>query len=162
MVTHITEKAKKIAACVDSLVEKSKKKNILHKSIKNFGFVVVTKNLDESIKIINEVASEHLQIFSKNKSILAKIKNAGAIFWGSYSCVAMGDYVAGANHTLPTETTARFSSPLTVSSFMKNSSFIEYKKTGFQKQAPSAICLAELENEVEHANSILYRLKKKT
>ena len=162
LVTHITEKAKKIAACVDSLVEKSKKKNILHKSIKNFGFVVVTKNLDESIKIINEVASEHLQIFSKNKSILAKIKNAGAIFWGSYSCVAMGDYVAGANHTLPTETTARFSSPLTVSSFMKNSSFIEYKKTGFQKQAPSAILLAELEGEVEHANSILYRLKKKT
>ena len=157
LITHITEKAKKIANCVDSLVEKSPKKNILYKSIKNFGFVVVTKNLNESIKIINEVAAEHLQIFSTNKSILAEIKNAGAIFQGSFSCVAMGDYVAGANHTLPTETTARFSSPLTASSFMKSSSFLEYKKKGFHKQAPAAICLAELENEVEHARSLKCR-----
>ncbi len=160
LVTHNREKAKKIAACVDSLVEKSPKKNILQVSISKFGFIITTKNLNESIKIINEVAAEHLQIFSTNKSILAKIKNAGAIFWGSYSPVAMGDYVAGANHTLPTGTTARFSSPLNVSSFMKSSSFIEYKKTGFQKQASSASLLAELEGEVEHANSIFSRLKK--
>ena len=99
LVTHIAEKAKKIADCVNYLVEKSQKKEILQKSIRNFGFVLTTKNLAESIKIINEIAAEHLQIFSTNKSILAKI---GAIFWGSYSPVTMGDYVAGANHTLPT------------------------------------------------------------
>lgn len=159
LITSDKKKAEKVSAIVQKLVQQSQHKNIVEKSITNCSLIILTKNAEESIETINEIAPEHLQVFSNNKKHLKNIKNAGAIFWGIYSPVAMGDYVAGPNHTLPTASTAKFFSALSVQNFMKSSSYLEYHKAGFQKEAPFAITLAEMEEEIEHSNSIKCRLQ---
>ena len=160
LITSEKQKAQKIADCTQKLLQQSQHKAILQESIKNFGFILIAENVSESIATINKIAPEHLQIFSNNKKILSSLKNVGAIFWGTYSPVAMGDYIAGPNHTLPTASTAKFFSALSVQNFMKSSSYLEYSKQGFQKEAPFAITLAKMEEQIEHSNSIKCRLNK--
>ena len=137
------------------------KKKIASKSIKNYGFVVYTKNLNKISEIVNVIAPEHLEIDIYNyKKIINKIKNAGSIFIGKFSPEAMGDYIAGPNHVLPTSGSAKFSSGLSVNDFLKRHSLIKITKSGIERLGPSVINLAKHENLEGHANSIKLRLKK--
>ena len=137
------------------------KKKIALKSIKNFGLAIYAKNDRRILEVVNTIAPEHLEINLKNsKKIIYKIKNAGSIFIGRFSPEAMGDYIAGPNHVLPTSGSAKFSSGLSVNDFLKRHSLIKITKTGIERLGPSVINLAEHENLEGHANSIKIRLKK--
>ena len=138
------------------------KKNIAYKSLKNFGLSILIKNKKILADTINLIAPEHLEIFSKNpEKILKNISNAGSIFLGQYSPEAVGDYLAGPNHVLPTSGSARFSSGLSVYDFLKRYSVIKMTKSGIERLGTSVINLAEYENLEGHANSIKIRLKKR-
>ena len=137
------------------------KKKIASKSLKNFGLAILARNKKNIIEIINVIAPEHLELNMKNNSdIIKKIKNTGSIFIGKFSPEAMGDYIAGPNHVLPTSGTAKFSSGLSVGDFLKRHSLIKISKTGIERLGPSVINLAKYENLEGHANSIKIRLKK--
>ena len=137
------------------------KKKIALKSIKNFGLAIYAKNDRRILEVVNTIAPEHLEINLKNsKKIIYKIKNAGSIFIGRFSPEAMGDYIAGPNHVLPTSGSAKFSSGLSVNDFLKRHSLIKITKTGIERLGPSVINLAEHENLEGHANSIKIRLKR--
>jgi len=137
------------------------KKKIASKSLKNFGLSILIKNKKLLSDTINLIAPEHLEILSKNPNqILKSIKNAGSIFLGQYSPEAIGDYLAGPNHVLPTSGSARFSSGLSVYDFLKRYSIIKMTKSGIERLGTSVINLAKYENLEGHANSIQIRLKK--
>jgi histidinol dehydrogenase len=137
------------------------KKNIAYKSLKNFGLSILIKNKKILTDTINLIAPEHLEIFAKNADqILKNVSNAGSIFLGEYSPEAIGDYLAGPNHVLPTSGSARFSSGLSVYDFFKRYSVIKMTKSGIERLGTSVINLAEYENLEGHANSIKIRLKK--
>ena len=137
------------------------KKIIATKSLKNYGLAIYSKSLKNTLKIINEIAPEHLEINIKNYSKLLKgITNAGSIFLGKYSPEAMGDYLAGPNHVLPTSGSAKFSSGLSVSDFLKRHSLIKITKSGIERLSSSVINLAQHENLEGHARSIKIRIKK--
>jgi histidinol dehydrogenase len=137
------------------------KKKIASKSLKNYGLAIYIKNMSNIIDAINIIAPEHLELYVKNyKKLLKKIKNAGSIFLGKYSPEAMGDYLAGPNHVLPTSGSAKFSSGLSVNDFLKRHSLIKITKTGIERLGPSVINLAQYENLEGHANSVKIRLKK--
>ena len=138
------------------------KKNIAYQSLKNFGLSILIKNKKILADTINLIAPEHLEIFSKNADKIAKnVRNAGSIFLGEYSPEAVGDYLAGPNHVLPTSGSARFSSGLSVYDFLKRYSVIKMTKSGIERLGTSVINLAQYENLEGHANSIKIRLKKK-
>ena len=138
------------------------KKNIAYKSLKNFGLSILIKNKKILIETINLIAPEHLEIFTKNPEQISKnVRNAGSIFLGEYSPEAVGDYLAGPNHVLPTSGSARFSSGLSVYDFLKRYSVIKMTKSGIERLGTSVINLAEYENLEGHANSIKIRLKNK-
>jgi histidinol dehydrogenase len=142
-------------------LNKLPKKKIALKSIKQFGLAIYTKNKKNIAEIINTIAPEHLELIMKNNNeILKKVKNAGSIFIGKFSPEAMGDYIAGPNHVLPTSGAAKFSSGLSVNDFLKRHSLIKISKTGIERLGPSVINLAQHENLQGHANSIKIRLKK--
>ena len=152
---------KRVNESLKKQIKKLPKKNIASKSLKNYGLAIFTKNKKRIIEIINTIAPEHLEICMKyNNKILKKIKNAGSIFIGKYSPEAVGDYIAGPNHVLPTSGTAKFSSGLSVNDFLKRHSLIKITKTGIARLGPSVINLAKHENLEGHANSIKIRLKK--
>ena len=137
------------------------KKKIALQSLKNYGFAIYAKNKKTIIEIVNSIAPEHLEIdYKNNKDLLSRIKNAGSIFLGKFSPEAMGDYIAGPNHVLPTSGTAKFASGLSVSDFLKRHSLIKITKSGIERLGPSVINLARHENLDGHANSIKIRLKK--
>ena len=137
------------------------KKNIASKSLKNYGLAIYAKNTKKIIEIINTIAPEHLELCIKNNNeVIKKVKNAGSIFIGRFSPEALGDYIAGPNHVLPTSGTAKFSSGLSVNDFLKRHSLIKITKTGIERLGPSVINLAQHENLEGHANSIKIRLKK--
>jgi len=137
------------------------KKKIASKSLKKFGLSILVKNKQLLADTINLIAPEHLEIFIKNpKQILKNISNAGSIFVGQYSPEAVGDYLAGPNHVLPTSGSARFSSGLSVYDFLKRHSVIKMTKSGIERLGASVINLAKYENLEGHANSIKIRLKK--
>jgi len=137
------------------------KKKIAFKSLKNFGLSILIKNKKILGDAINLIAPEHLEIFTRNsKQILKDVHNAGSIFVGQYSPEAVGDYLAGPNHVLPTSGSARFSSGLSVYDFLKRYSIIKMTKSGIERLGPSVINLALHENLKGHANSIKIRLKK--
>jgi len=137
------------------------KKKIAYKSLKNFGLSILIKNKKLLTDTINLIAPEHLEIFAKNaEKILKNVQNAGSVFLGEYSPEAIGDYLAGPNHVLPTTGTARFSSGLSVYDFLKRYSVIKMTKSGIERLGTSVINLAEYENLEGHANSIKIRLKK--
>ena len=140
---------------------KLKKKKIASKSLKNFGLAILAKSKKNILKAINTIAPEHLELYTNiNKEIIKGVKNAGSIFVGKFSPEAMGDYIAGPNHVLPTSGSARFSSGLSVNDFLKRNSLIKITKTGIERLGPSVINLAEHENLDGHANSVKIRLKK--
>ena len=137
------------------------KKKIAFKSLKNFGLSILIKNKKLLVDTINLIAPEHLEIFTRNpKQTLKRVHNAGSIFVGQYSPEAVGDYLAGPNHVLPTSGSARFSSGLSVYDFLKRYSIIKMTKSGIERLGPSVINLAQHENLEGHANSIKIRLKK--
>jgi len=138
------------------------KKNIAYKSLKNNGLSILIKNKKTLAEAINLIAPEHLEIFTSNaEDILKNVQNAGSVFLGEYSPEAIGDYLAGPNHVLPTAGSARFSSGLSVYDFLKRHSVIKMTKSGIERLGTSVINLAEHENLEGHANSIKIRLKKK-
>ena len=156
---------KKIISQVNFLLKeqlkKLSKKKIAEKSLRNFGLAIFTQNIKKLIDIINTIAPEHLEILLKNPNkILKKIKNAGSIFVGSYSPEAMGDYLAGTNHVLPTSGSAKFSSGLSVYDFLKRHSVIKISKSGIERLGTSVINLANYESLEGHANSVKLRIKK--
>jgi histidinol dehydrogenase len=137
------------------------KKKIALKSLKSFGLSIFVPNIKQSINIVDTIAPEHLEIITKNpEKILKKVSNAGSIFLGHYSPEAMGDYIAGTNHVLPTSGSAKFSSGLSVYDFLKRHSIIKISKSGIERLGPSVINLAKYEKLEAHANSIKLRLKK--
>ena len=137
------------------------KKRIASKSLKDFGLAILTKSKKNIIEAINIIAPEHLELCTSiNKEIIKGVKNAGSIFIGKYSPEALGDYLAGPNHVLPTSGSARFSSGLSVNDFLKRHSLIKITKTGIERLGSSVINLAKYENLDGHANSIKIRLKK--
>jgi histidinol dehydrogenase len=137
------------------------KKKIATKSLKNFGLAVFSSNKKKIVEIINTIAPEHLELCTKiNSKIIKGVKNAGSIFIGKFSPEAMGDYIAGPNHVLPTSGSARFSSGLSVNDFLKRHSLIKITKTGIERLGSSVINLAKHEKLDGHANSVRIRLKK--
>jgi histidinol dehydrogenase len=146
----------------DELERQSKllsRREIIEKSLKDFGAIIVTYTLEKAIELANTIAPEHLEIIVKEPlTLLGAIKNAGSIFLGAYSPEPLGDYFAGPNHVLPTSGTARFFSPLSVDSFIKKSSFIYYTQGELQKVGDKIIKLADTEGLTAHANSIKVRL----
>ncbi|MBP9478688.1 MAG: histidinol dehydrogenase [Sebaldella sp.] len=138
------------------------RKEIARESIKNNGRIIITKTLDEAIEISNEIAPEHLEICIDDPfSVLSKIKNAGSIFLGRNTPEALGDYLAGPNHTLPTSGTAKFSSPLSVDDFIKKSSLIYYTRDALEKVKDNVINFAKKEGLDAHANSVSIRFGNK-
>ena len=137
------------------------KKKIVLSSFKNFGVAILTKDIRETSEVVNKISPEHLELYTKrNNNYLKLIKNAGSIFLGPYSPEAMGDYLAGPNHVLPTSGTAKFSSGLSVYDFLKRQSVVKITKSGIERLGPSVINLAEYENLHGHANSVKFRIKK--
>ena len=142
-------------------LNKLPKKKIAFKSLKKFGLAILTNSKKRIIEIINIIAPEHLELCTNNNNEIIKgVKNAGSIFVGKFSPEAIGDYIAGPNHVLPTSGSARFSSGLSVNDFLKRHSLIKITKTGIERLGPSVINLARHENLDGHANSVKLRLKK--
>lgn len=136
------------------------REEIIKKSLKDFGAIIIAKDVHQAIKIANYVAPEHLEVVTENPiTYLGQIENAGSIFLGSYSPEPIGDYFAGPNHVLPTGKTAKFFSPLSVDSFVKRSSFIYYSEEALQKDGEKVIKFANSEGLTAHANSVKVRLK---
>ena len=161
LITNNQNLIKSVNRCIREQLNKLPKKNIASESLKKFGLAIYVDNKKNIIEIVNTIAPEHLEINMKNNNeIIKNIKNAGSIFIGKFSPEAMGYYIAGPNHVLPTSGSAKFSSGLSVNDFLKRHSLIKISKTGIERLGPSVINLAKYENLDGHANSIKIRLKK--
>ena len=161
LITSNKNLIKSVNTCLKVQLKKLPKKNIASRSLKKFGLAIYAKSKKNIIEIINTIAPEHLELNMKNNNeIIKKVKNAGSIFIGKFSPEAMGDYIAGPNHVLPTSGAAKFSSGLSVNDFLKRHSLIKISKRGIERLGPSVINLAQHENLEGHANSIKIRLKK--
>tara|TARA_X000001036_G_scaffold402137_1_gene407724 strand:+ start:5519 stop:6817 length:1299 start_codon:yes stop_codon:yes gene_type:complete len=161
LITDHEKLIKLVNTSLKKQLKKLPKKNIATKSIKKFGAAILTNNKKKIIEIINIIAPEHLELCTKNNGkIIKDVKNAGSIFIGKFSPEALGDYLAGPNHVLPTSGSARFSSGLSVNDFLKRHSLIKITKTGIERLGSSVINLAKHENLDGHANSVKIRLKK--
>ncbi|MEI0491024.1 histidinol dehydrogenase [Brachyspira intermedia] len=158
LVTTSKEIAEKTKEELYKQLEKLSRKDIASESIENNGRIIITETIDEAIYISNEIAPEHLEISIKEPfSILSKIKNAGSIFLGDYTPEALGDYLSGANHVIPTSGTAKFASPLSVDDFIKKSYITYYTKDALSKVKDNIINFAEHESLEAHANSVKVR-----
>ena len=160
LVTTSEELANKVSEYVDMFVSKLKRKEILQKSLDNYGYILVTDTMQAAIDTANDIASEHLEIVTKNPfDVMTKVKNAGAIFLGEYSSEPLGDYFAGPNHVLPTNGTAKFFSPLSVDDFIKKSSIISYSREALEPLSEDIQKFAKAEGLTAHANSIRVRFE---
>lgn len=160
LVTTSKELADKVSKEVDGFVEILSRKEIMQKSLDNYGYILIAKDMDEAIDVVNEIASEHLELVTKNPfETMTKIKNAGAIFLGEYSSEPLGDYFAGPNHVLPTNGTAKFFSPLEVDDFIKKSSIISYSREALMSIHTDIEKFAKAEGLTAHANSIAVRFE---
>ena len=161
LITNSKALIKIVNASLKSQLTNLPKKNIAYKSLKNYGLAIFASSVSKIAEAVNIIAPEHLEInFNNHNKILNKIKNAGSIFIGKFSPEAMGDYIAGPNHVLPTSGSAKFSSGLSVNDFLKRHSLIKITKSGIERLGPSVINLAQHENLDGHANSIKIRLQK--
>ena len=161
LITTSEEVATKVSAEVDRFVAQLSRKAILEKSLENYGYILLADNMDDAIDAVNEIASEHLELVTKDAfTVMTKIKNAGAIFIGEYSSEPLGDYFAGPNHVLPTNGTAKFFSPLEVDDFIKKSSIISYSREALEPIHEDIIDFAKAEGLTAHANSIAVRFGK--
>ena len=162
LVTTSMELAEKVSAEVDGFVAVLSRKEIIQKSLDNYGYILVADSLDDAIETVNMIASEHLEIVTKNPfEAMMKVRNAGAIFLGEYSSEPLGDYFAGPNHILPTNGTARFFSPVSVDDFVKKSSIIYYSREALEKVHKDIEYFAKAEQLTAHANSIAVRFEQK-
>lgn len=161
LVTTSETLADKVSEEVDAFVQQLSRKAILEKSLDNYGYILIAEDLNGAVDIANAIASEHLEIVTKNPfEVMTQIKNAGAIFLGEYSSEPLGDYFAGPNHVLPTNGTAKFFSPLSVDDFIKKSSIIYYSRQALEPVKDDIIKFAESESLTAHANSIRVRFEK--
>ena len=161
LITTSKTLADQVSIEVDRLVANLSRREIIEKSLNNYGYILLVDSLDEAADTANEIASEHLEILTKDPfAMMTKIRNAGAIFLGEYSSEPLGDYFAGPNHVLPTNGTARFFSPLNVDDFLKKTSIISYSRPALEKIHQDIECFAENEGLTAHANSIRVRFEK--
>jgi len=152
---------KKVNISLKKQLKELPKVKIATSSLKNYGLSIYSNKMNKILNIVNEIAPEHLELYVANyRKVLKGIKNAGSIFLGKYSPEAMGDYLAGPNHVLPTSGSSKFSSGLSVNDFLKRHSLIKITKTGIERLGSSVINLAKHENLDGHANSVKIRLKK--
>ena len=160
LVTTSEELAKKVSAQIDEFLKELSRSEIISKSLENYGYILVADSIDEAIEVANDIASEHLEIVTKDPfNVMTKIKNAGAIFLGEYSSEPLGDYFAGPNHVLPTNGTAKFFSPLSVDDFIKKSSIISYSREALELIHNDIETFAKAEHLTAHANSIHVRFE---
>ena len=161
LVTTSRRLAEEVSKEAEQFVAQLSRKEILQKSLDNYGYILIAETLDDAIDAANEIASEHLEIVTANAfEVMMKVRNAGAIFIGEYSSEPLGDYFAGPNHVLPTNGTAKFFSPLSVDDFIKKSSIIYYSKDALRPVHEDIIRFAEAEQLTAHANSIRVRFEK--
>ena len=161
MISTSNKILKNVKNSIDEQLKSLERKNIAKYSLSHFGLFIKASSNFEITKIINIIAPEHLELNIRNyNKIKNKIYNAGSIFLGKYSPEAMGDYLAGPNHVLPTTGTAKFSSGLSIYDFLKRVSYINLSKKGIEKLGPSVITLSEFEGLKGHANSVKLRIKK--
>lgn len=160
LITTSRELAKKVSIEVSQFTEQLSRREIIHKSLDNYGYIMIAKDLNEAIDTANEIASEHLEIMTKDPfMVMTRIRNAGAIFIGEYSSEPLGDYMAGPNHILPTNGTAKFFSPLGVDDFVKKSSIIAYTREALEPIWQDIVTFADSEGLTAHANSIKVRFE---
>ncbi|MBQ8923541.1 MAG: histidinol dehydrogenase [Lachnospiraceae bacterium] len=160
LITTSEEIAKKVSDEAEKFIELLERKEIIRKSVDNYGYILLAASMEEAIETANDIASEHLEIVTKNPfDVMTRIKNAGAIFLGEYSSEPLGDYFAGPNHVLPTNGTAKFFSPLSVDDFIKKSSIIYYSEEALKPVSQDIIDFANAEQLTAHANSIRVRFE---
>ena len=160
LITTSRELADRVDEEVKNFVEVLSRKEIISKSLENFGYILIAENMEEAIEAANAIASEHMEIVTANPfEVMMKVRNAGAIFIGEYSSEPLGDYFAGPNHVLPTNGTAKFFSPLSVDDFVKKSSIVYYSKEALREIHKEIIQFAESEQLTAHANSIAVRFE---
>ena len=160
LITDSEALAEKVSAEVDKFTSSLSRKEIIEKSLENYGYILVAENMEKAIEAANEIASEHLEILTADPfEVMMKIKNAGAIFLGEHSSEPLGDYFAGPNHVLPTNGTAKFFSPLGVDDFIKRSSIISYSREALEPVYKDIVQFASSEQLTAHANSIKVRFE---
>ena len=160
LITTSMDLAEKVSEEVEGFVKVLSRKEIITKSLEQFGYILVAENMQDAIDAANEIASEHLEIVTANPfEVMTKIRNAGAIFIGEYSSEPLGDYFAGPNHVLPTNGTSRFFSPLNVDDFVKKSSIVYYSKEALKAVHEDIEKFAKAEQLTAHANSIHVRFE---
>ena len=160
LVTTSKELAEKVSEWVDTFVSRLSRKEIIQKSLDNYGYILLADGMQDAIDAVNEIASEHLEILTANPfEVMTKIRNAGAIFLGEYASEPLGDYFAGPNHILPTNGTAKFFSPVNVDDFVKKSSIISYSREALEKVHREIEMFAESEGLTAHANSVRVRFE---
>ncbi len=161
LITTSTELAKKVQSEIGGYLKVLSRREIIEKSLENFGYILIAEDMDEAIEAANEIASEHLEIVTANAfEVMMKIRNAGAIFIGEYSSEPLGDYFAGPNHVLPTNGTAKFFSALSVDDFIKKSSIVYYSREALKEIHKDIVQFATAEQLTAHANSIAVRFEK--
>ncbi len=162
LITTSTELAQNVEKEIEGYLKVLSRKEIIEKSLENFGYILIAEDMDEAIEAANEIASEHMEIVTKNAfEVMMKVRNAGAIFIGEYSSEPLGDYFAGPNHVLPTNGTAKFFSALSVDDFIKKSSIVYYSRSALQEIHKDIIQFASSEQLTAHANSIAVRFEEK-
>lgn len=160
LITTSTELAQNVEKEIEGYLKVLSRKEIIEKSLENFGYILIAEDMDEAIEAANEIASEHMEIVTKNAfEVMLKVRNAGAIFIGEYSSEPLGDYFAGPNHVLPTNGTAKFFSALSVDDFIKKSSIVYYSRSALQEIHKDIIQFASSEQLTAHANSIAVRFE---
>ncbi|MCI9525867.1 MAG: histidinol dehydrogenase [Lachnospiraceae bacterium] len=160
LITTSETLAKQVSAEIDNFTAVLSRKDIIEKSLENYGYILVAEDMEEAVNAVNEIASEHLEILTANPfETMMKIQNAGAIFLGEYASEPLGDYFAGPNHVLPTNGTAKFFSPLSVDDFIKKSSIISYSREALEPIYKDIVQFAESERLTAHANSIKVRFE---
>ena len=160
LITTSQKLAEEVSAEIDQFVAELSRKEIIQKSLDNYGYILVADNMEEAIDTVNAIASEHMEIVTADPfHVMTKIRNAGDIFIGEYSSEPLGDYFAGPNHVLPTNGTAKFFSALSVDDFIKKSSIISYSREALEKVHKDIEQFAECEKLTAHANSIRVRFE---
>lgn len=160
LITTSRELAERVSEEAAKFTAQLSRKEIIQKSLDNYGYILIADNMEEAIAAVNEIASEHMEIVTKNPfEVMTKVRNAGAIFIGEYSSEPLGDYFAGPNHVLPTNGTAKFFSALSVDDFIKKSSIIYYSREALEKAHKDIEDFAEAEHLTAHANSVRVRFE---
>ena len=160
LITTSRALADQVSKEIDYFVARLSRKAIIEKSLENYGYILIAPDMETAIDTVNEIASEHLEIVTKNPfDTMTRVKNAGAIFLGEYSSEPLGDYFAGPNHVLPTNGTAKFFSALSVDDFIKKSGIISYSREALEDVYRDIVQFAECEQLTAHANSIKVRFE---